>query len=290
MSSSLHSSRMGSCSCGSRRVRPPRGRLALRALVHHRQDERRLVQVLELLFGDGQRDRARAGVRQAFGISTSTSPTRTSADANAALLTRVEPGGATSRSSRASCNTTRGRRTISRTRRAARVAGPRFRRRRRRRRWLSRACLQPRQPRARSRACGTWACARSRYLLARAIPAREAHRTRGRLVGAAEREERRSRHRRVGAKKCWRLGAKKMPECQLSRSRPVSRRLGGSRAAQARRRCFECRARVSPSACMRPTLATHAVPFAFLVPRASASTSPSRSGGRISARRERRVF
>ena len=107
LSSSLHSNGMGSCSCGSRRKyghhadASPFARSYITAKMSAASSRSSSSSS-----GMASETEPVRGVRhQAFGISTSTSPTRTSADANAALLTRVEPGGVTSRSSRASCST-----------------------------------------------------------------------------------------------------------------------------------------------------------------------------------------
>ena len=106
LSSSLHINGMGSWSRGSRRKyghhadASPRARSYITAKMSAASSRS-----ARSSSGTASETEPVRGVRhQAFGISTSTSPTRTSADANAALLTRVEPGGVTSRSSRAACS------------------------------------------------------------------------------------------------------------------------------------------------------------------------------------------
>ena len=107
LSSSLHSVGMGSWSAGSRRK-----------YGHHADASpfARSYITARMSAASSRSSRSSSGTasdtepvrgvkHHAFGISTSTSPTHTSADANTALLTRVEPRGVTSRSSRAACST-----------------------------------------------------------------------------------------------------------------------------------------------------------------------------------------
>ena len=220
------------------------------------------------------------GVRhQAFGISTSTRR-RARPRTRTRRCSRVEPGGVTSRLESgvqhepavdAPLSTRRASPPPRFVSSAAAVSAGR--------QWLSRARLQPQQPRApRALAGVAYACARVAFVT-RANPARGAPRARGRLIHASRAERSDLSAHCAGSRK----SPRGLPLSASAQSAP-------RRAVRAATASFSVSRAPSSAACMRSTPATRPVFGVPLAPELPRRRPPRRDRAGVSARRERRCL